>query len=88
MAKHSHGHTHYVPTMCSDATSTKKWLMAQHETHHKNNITQFTNYQHEQMKACMLEVHMAITWKPIFAKKKAFDYGINGVCRGGTYSSS
>jgi hypothetical protein len=44
--------------------------MAQHETHLKNNVTQFTYCQCEQMKACMLEVHMAITWSPIFAKKE------------------
>jgi hypothetical protein len=62
--------------------------MVQHETHHKNNVTQFTYCQREQVKACMLEVCMAITWSPIFAKKKAFDYGTNGVCKGGTYNSS
>jgi hypothetical protein len=44
--------------------------MAQHETHRKNNVAQFTYCQHEQMKACMLEVHMTTTWSPIFAKKK------------------
>jgi hypothetical protein len=40
----NHGHTRCVPTMCSGATLTKKWPMAQHETHHKNNVAQFTNY--------------------------------------------
>jgi hypothetical protein len=38
----------------------KKWPFSRHETHMKNNYTQYTSYMDEHMKACMLEVYMAM----------------------------
>jgi hypothetical protein len=42
--------------------------MAWHETHCKNNVTQFMSCQNAQMKACLLEVHMTMIRNQIFAK--------------------
>lgn len=39
----------------------KKWPLSKHETHIKNDFAQYTSWLDEQMKACMLEVHMAMT---------------------------
>jgi hypothetical protein len=36
----------------------------------KNNYTQYTSYMDEHMKACMLEVYMAMTWNYFFPKNQ------------------
>jgi hypothetical protein len=59
-----------------------KWSLSWHETHQKNNSTQYTSCMDEYMKASMLEVNMAMTESPIFSKG-AFDYRMDGVCGGG-----
>jgi hypothetical protein len=64
----------------------KKWPFSKHETHKKNNFTQYTSCMDEFMKTRMLEVHMAMTGSQFFFQKSsAFDYGTYGLCNGGAW---
>jgi hypothetical protein len=46
----------------------KEWPFFKHETHMKNNYTQYTSCMDELMKACMLEVYMAMIRNHSFPK--------------------
>jgi hypothetical protein len=46
----------------------KNCPLSRHETHRKNNFTQYTNCLDEHMKACMLEVSMAMIGNHFFPK--------------------
>jgi hypothetical protein len=64
----------------------KKWQLFKHETHRKNNSTQYISCLDEHMKARMLEIYMAMTANHFFFQKPgAFDDGIHGLCRGGAW---
>jgi len=48
----------------------KKWPLSKHETHRKNNFAQYTSCLDEHMKACMLEVYMAMMRNYFFSKNQ------------------